>query len=146
MDAKAKANFINSLNCDNNQPKKACPNCNALNDNDSKFCIECGTSLDKQENSLVCPACGVSNNSDSKFCVACGTQLEQEKKNKPLIVKKEQESKNQTEILKKSEYIKADIAFSQVPQIVEEESNVFAEGLPEWDIIPPQVVVRRRKK
>lgn len=30
-------------------------------------------------------------------------------------------------------------------QFESEETGLFAEGLPSWDIVPPQVVVRRRK-
>lgn len=31
-------------------------------------------------------------------------------------------------------------------EIMDEASSVFAEGLPSWDIVPPQVFVRRKRK
>ena len=39
MDAKSKANFINSVAAGTNVP---CPKCGASNKADSKFCISCG--------------------------------------------------------------------------------------------------------
>lgn len=40
-----------------------------------------------------------------------------------------------------------DIFSPEVASTVEpEEVSVFAQGLPDWDIVPPQVVVRRKKK
>lgn len=42
MDAKSKANFINSVADGTNIP---CPKCGASNKADSKFCISCGEEL-----------------------------------------------------------------------------------------------------
>jgi RNA polymerase subunit RPABC4/transcription elongation factor Spt4 len=49
-----------------------CHKCNQLNDADSKFCKECGTSLLK---SKACPACNELNDPDAKFCDNCGRAL-----------------------------------------------------------------------
>lgn len=43
MDAKSKANFINSVASGQKIP---CPNCNSLNRSDSSFCTFCGTKLE----------------------------------------------------------------------------------------------------
>ena len=42
MDAKSKANFINSVAAGTNIP---CPKCGANNKADSKFCISCGEEI-----------------------------------------------------------------------------------------------------
>ena len=42
MDAKRKANFINSVAAGTNVP---CPKCGASNKADSKFCISCGEEI-----------------------------------------------------------------------------------------------------
>jgi RNA polymerase subunit RPABC4/transcription elongation factor Spt4 len=49
-----------------------CHKCNQLNDADSKYCKECGTSLLK---SKACPACNELNDPDAKFCDNCGRAL-----------------------------------------------------------------------
>ncbi len=95
MDAKSKANFINSV----------------------------ATGI-----SIPCPKCGTTNESDSKFCISCGAELstpQTSQTNAPAFEQvKEQEAPVQT-----SKYV--------------EPNNVFAEGLPDWSIEPPQVMVRR---
>lgn len=93
MDAKAKANFINSVGEKKEVP---CPKCSSLNEANAKFCIFCGASLIKKDSS--------------------------------------DESKEKQD---------------NIPSVIEEESEaegVFAEGLPAWDVEPPQTVVRRKKK
>ena len=45
MDAKSRANFINSVASGQNVP---CPKCNTLNEANSKFCASCGSSLEKE--------------------------------------------------------------------------------------------------
>lgn len=95
MDAKSKANFINSVADGSNIP---------------------------------CSSCGASNPSDSKFCFSCGAEI--------VVL---QESVNDM------------VAFEPTKEMVEavkeetysEPNNVFAQGLPEWSIEPPQVMVRR---
>ena len=48
MDAKIRANFINSVASGEGIP---CPNCNTMNKTDSSFCIACGAKLLKMETS-----------------------------------------------------------------------------------------------
>ena len=47
-----------------------CPRCQAVNDNDARFCEECGAAL-----GLACPTCGAPVAPGKKFCRACGAQL-----------------------------------------------------------------------
>lgn len=97
MDAKSKANFINSVASGNVIP---CPKCGASNKPDSKFCISCGSDL-----SSVC-------NSTTN--------------NTPAFEQVKEVSAKATSV----KYV--------------EPNTVFAQGLPEWSIEPPQVMVRRR--
>ena len=104
MDAKARANFINSVAGGQKIP---CPKCNYLNESDSRFCAVCGTSLEKKEAEI------------------------------PFAPIQKEEPKK--------EPVKEPVKMV-VPQVVEEEKSVFAEGLPSWDIEPPQIMVRRKRK
>jgi class 3 adenylate cyclase/tetratricopeptide (TPR) repeat protein len=49
-----------------------CSTCHTQNLPDSRFCIECGTTLD-----ATCPSCTASNPPRAKFCRKCGTPLGQ---------------------------------------------------------------------
>lgn len=78
---------------------------------------------------IPCPKCGMTNESDSKFCISCGTDLsspQTHQANEPVF-----------------EQVKEAESSAHIYQYVEP-NNVFAEGLPEWNIEPPQVMVRRR--
>lgn len=91
MDAKSRANFINSVAAGETIP---CPTCNAANKPGAKFCLSCGTEL-------KAPAASAPAFSSVEEAPAAA-----EKYSEPV--------------------------------------SAFAEGLPTWDIVPPQVMVRRR--
>ena len=59
-----------------------CPNCGNENENDSKFCDNCGTKL-----FCVCTSCGKELTVKSKFCPDCGAPVG---KKSASSVKKEQ--------------------------------------------------------
>lgn len=99
MDAKSKAEFINSV---------------------------------AENKTIICKNCGAKNEPGSMFCFSCGTKLNQEEsKSEPAF--------NQADTAKTD-----DAPQSAVADNYNEPDAVFADGLPDWDIIPPQVVVRRR--
>ncbi len=50
----------------------ACPNCQAANPADAKFCNKCGTKLGGGK---TCPKCNTENPADAKFCSSCGNKL-----------------------------------------------------------------------
>ncbi len=79
---------------------------------------------------VPCPKCNTANNPNSKFCKACGTKLARE-----LDVK---EATAFSKIIddSKTENRKFDSD--------EDSKLIFADGLPAWDIVPPQIMVRRR--
>lgn len=93
MDAKSRAEFINTV-----------------------------TSTEKH----TCPKCGASNANDSRFCITCGAKMEAltEKKNEEPAFEPVREA-------------------TPPPAKYVEPSNAFAQGLPEWNLEPPQIMVRR---
>ncbi len=126
MDAKSKANFINSVGGGQQVP---CSGCGALNKAGSRFCITCGTPMRQaavQEQTEAPPV------------------QEQDAETAPEMsfapVKKEETKKARVEkpITKRAE--------KPAPVEETEEVSVFAEGLPSWDIVPPQVVVSPANK
>lgn len=79
---------------------------------------------------IPCPQCNTANKPDAEFCTACGAKLitTSEKDETPAFASIS-ENKQQT-------------AVAEVKD--NEAKSVFADGLPNWDILPPQVIVRRR--
>lgn len=49
-----------------------CPKCNTVNDDNEKFCKNCGLQLNTTR---ICPNCNTANKPNSKFCHKCGTTL-----------------------------------------------------------------------
>lgn len=97
MDAKSKAQFINSVAAGKN---------------------------------VVCPKCGTVNLLENKFCIACGAEIAV--------------SFNRTS--KASAVPVVSVKENKAPMDVahyEEPNSVFAQGLPEWSVEPPQIRVRR---
>ena len=123
MDAKSKANFINSVAAGESIP---CPKCGNSNTADSKFCVFCGekfVSSDKE--GVSAPAFGSVNETEpaKESAPAFGAVAETEAPANEAIPVQAQPAKVERYV---------------------EPSNVFAQGLPEWNIEPPQVMVRRR--
>lgn len=106
MDAKSRANFINSV---------------------------------ASGQKIPCSKCNVLNEADSKFCEACGATLE---------VNKEADNAAFAPLKKVADEVQGDIPKAPTRMAVTyvDDNNIFAEGLPEWNIEPPQVMVRRKRK
>lgn len=77
---------------------------------------------------LVCSVCKTENKAAAKYCITCGTALAT-----PVPAQAFASISNQEASINESE-----------SSPYKAPSTVFAEGLPKWDIIPPQVVVRKR--
>lgn len=172
MDAKSKANFINSVAGGQGIP---CPNCNTLNEADSKFCIACGTPLIQKKPENVVPFATAEPVQEPTPTSAAASSQEptptpavapsQEKEPVPAAEPSQQpfptaEPSQQQPFAAaepsrppvrprpvQSRTKQAEQPKSAAPteKYVEPES-VFAEGLPSWDIEPPQVVVRRKRR
>ncbi len=126
MDAKSKAEFINSVAEGEAIP---CPNCNSLNEPDSIFCSSCGSELKKHESIKENEAM------EDKVDVA-----DVDSKNSDVTDEIKQTSRKGTESSSKPAFQSVTIDEEET-----EEISVFAEGLPEWDVVPPNVMVRRKK-
>ena len=172
MDAKSKANFITSVAGGQGIP---CPNCNTLNEADSKFCIACGTPLIQKKPENVVPFATAEPVQEPTPTSAAASSQEptptpavapsQEKEPVPAAEPSQQpfptaEPSQQQPFAAaepsrppvrprpvQSRTKQAEQPKSAAPteKYVEPES-VFAEGLPSWDIEPPQVVVRRKRR
>ncbi|MEW6011722.1 MAG: zinc ribbon domain-containing protein [Euryarchaeota archaeon] len=63
---------------ENNVPEisqNSCPQCGIENNENAKFCIECGQSILIQEKENVCYGCGIISPAGTKFCPECGQNL-----------------------------------------------------------------------
>lgn len=144
MDAKSKANFINSVVAGQKIP---CPNCNALNDADSIYCFSCGTqitNLDSQKHSME-ENVNVNTNEEQ-------TDFHKNNSAPAFATVSNSKSEIKAENLESTHQFQRDVSTSAFrmaqpePEEEVEEVSVFAEGLPDWDVVPPQVVVRRKSK
>lgn len=73
---------------------------------------------------VPCPKCGAANKPESTNCVSCGSAMAASASSAPAF---------------------APVNEAQAPATkYVEPTSVFADGLPAWDIVPPQVMVRRR--
>lgn len=109
---------------------------------------------------VICPSCGAQNKSGDTFCLTCGERLASKKQNSGSASSSQTADKSQeTGSLPAS----GEVAFKQVEDIPQKQGSkiplaqvaeipqepepiaVFAQGLPEWNIEPPQVFVKRRK-
>ncbi|MCI9077898.1 MAG: zinc ribbon domain-containing protein [Lachnospiraceae bacterium] len=86
----------------------------------------------------VCPICQSGNNPDAAFCSVCGRELKEPDTNNqdilPFTNVDEEIAATQEDI----PYIKPAIKNYHEPD------NIFAKGLPEWSIEPPNLLVRRK--
>ncbi len=148
------ANFINSVADGQAVP---CPKCNAINKSDSKFCYICGGQLKNETQSTpafapafepaFAPAAepAFAPAAESAFAPAAESAFAPAAEPafapaaepafapaaEPAFAPAAEPAPEPapTTAIKKQRY--------------EEPASAFAEGLPEWDIIPPQVMVRR---
>lgn len=149
MDAKSRANFINSVAGGQKIP---CPNCNALNSDDAFFCTSCGTKLIK-------PAGKVQEPVETTPVTPQPTKASQ--KNAFAPIRKPSGGARPVQPSAPAEKPASQGAPSPRPSgspasalkkvdhpepVTGEVKSVFAQGLPSWDVVPPQVVVRRKKK
>ena len=81
----------------------------------------------------VCPKCQTSNDPKAKFCETCGEKFE---------LKAE---KQDTNPFASVEPINTEKLSNEIQEEQKEAESVFAKGLPEWSIEPPQLMIRRKK-
>lgn len=84
---------------------------------------------------IPCPKCNLLNEPDSSFCFSCGTPLPGNISNvNAADVESFDKAEEQT-----MDAVSGEVFFPEV----EEEKSAFAQGLPSWDLEPPQVAIRR---
>ncbi len=95
---------------------------------------------------IFCTKCGAAHEPGTKFCTTCGNKMEE-----PVFAPVAEEPAPApafAPIAEEPAPAPAPApAFAPVAEkapVKEEAPSVFADGLPEWDIVPPQVMVRRR--
>lgn len=204
MDAKTNANIINAVA---NGTQVPCPNCNTMNEADSRFCMTCGAPLVRamkpnvqeeqpvpqipvtevssteapfatvnavnepevpfsqinSDNTDGVPFAPVDTNNKADLPFTSITDTEPESPITP-VVQEEKVAAPFTPIIQKRKGVAFTPASEPVVQEPEEVMplkpiqneitteevmeavSAFAEGLPEWDIVPPQVAVRRKNK
>lgn len=86
---------------------------------------------------VPCPKCGRGNKPGSRFCAGCGAELEAPAKADTAFAPVKEEAPAAAAPA-------AGAAAATKAVRYEEPSHVFAEGLPDWSLEPPMVMVRRR--
>lgn len=134
MNAKSKVNFINSVASGQKIP---CPSCTTLNKPDALFCITCGIKL---------PVNGVGQikgeTMDLKESRQQGGQgIVHEKVN----AGKDENSGRQNPQPVTEDKKQAFRTVVSIASVEEGQISVFAQGLPAWDVVPPQIMVRRKR-
>lgn len=104
-------------------------------------------SIDEKKNvtteggTVPCPKCGEMNKSECAFCIMCGAKMPGSTESKRVaafetVLKKDDVTPEKNVAANQP---KTKEPFKYVPP-----ASAFAQGLPEWSIEPPQVMVRRK--
>ena len=128
MDAKSKANFINSIA---SEQEVICEGCGTKNQGDSKFCMTCGHKLAPAESTESAPAFA-----PAAEPAPAATSTESVPAFAP--------AKDPAPVSEATPAF-APVKPAQKAEQIEEPISAFAEGLPSWSIEPPQIMVRRRR-
>jgi len=139
MDAKSKANFINSVASGQKIP---CPNCNSLNRPDSSFCTFCGTKLE----GIPIEAAREDPNTSTAYAQSNSEEIAvtTDPKNEIAFAPIQDEVISSAQQEEKTEAVFTPLFMNEEEDSDDTTPSVFALGLPDWDIVPPQVVVRRK--
>ncbi len=134
MDARSKASFINAVA---DGQLLVCPNCQFGNPLDSRFCIKCGHQLKENKPVDTTPAFAAVEETSAVSQSPAFASVEET----PAV----SQSPAFAAVEEKAAKTKAP-AFASVPVVQEEEEpkSAFAQGLPEWSLEPPMMVVRRK--
>ena len=134
MDARSKASFVNAVA---DGQLLVCPNCQFGNPLDSRFCIKCGHQLKENKPVDTTPAFASVEESPAVSQSPAFASVEET----PAV----SQSPAFAAVEEKAAKTKAP-AFASVPVVQEEEEpkSAFAQGLPEWSLEPPMMVVRRK--
>ena len=134
MDARSKASFVNAVA---DGQLLVCPNCQFGNPLDSRFCIKCGHQLKENKPVDTAPAFASVEETPAVSQSPAFASVEET----PAV----SQAPAFASVEEKAAKTKAP-AFASVPVVQEEEEpkSAFAQGLPEWSLEPPMMVVRRK--
>lgn len=126
--------------------KNLCPSCNTLNESDSLFCISCGTKLIKDNGNESKKVDAEQTDTENRAAAAETPKPAFVPVKRPMAESKStgaavKETVNAPRMEKKTVF-----QFAAAGPVIEDKPiSAFAQGLPLWDIVPPQVMVRRKK-
>ena len=149
MDARSKASFVNAVA---DGQLLVCPNCQFGNPLDSRFCIKCGHQLKENKPVDTAPAFATVEETPAASQSPAFASVEETSavSQSPAFAAAEEtpavsQSPAFAAVEEKAAKTKAP-AFVSVPVVQEEEEpkSAFAQGLPEWSLEPPMMVVRRK--
>ena len=149
MDARSKASFVNAVA---DGQLLVCPNCQFGNPLDSRFCIKCGHQLKENKPVDTAPAFASVEETPAVSQSPAFASVEETPavSQSPAFASVEEtpavsQSPAFAAVEEKAAKTKAP-AFASVPVVQEEEEpkSAFAQGLPEWSLEPPMMVVRRK--
>lgn len=127
MTVKSKVDFLNAVASGNKIP---CPECGSENKAEARFCTICG-------NALVKPV--VTENKPVEVAIAkkVETAVDEKVFQPTIMIKKSSEAPVKPKIQAEAQAIATSIF---------EEKSALADGLPQWTLEPPQVLVKRRNR
>ena len=157
MDVKKSAEFIKntdqSLQEQKDIEKRFCTECGALLQDDAFFCTSCGNPIGNRKSDLQE---GKKEESEKEHQTEVKTEksidvyeqenMKESKKQSsvPAFQKAVSGDTKKKEVSESLEIEKKVPVFSEIfqtPEIEEEEEPVFAKGLPEWNVLPPDIPV-----
>ena len=124
-----------------------CNLCQTDIEDEEMFCHSCGVPRSKSAGSWVCQKCNTDVEEDAVFCSNCGQPKEEKKEPAPQPVAK---SVGVTEVVISTASTPTPVSLSveavETPKQSVYEASVFASQFPQWDLLPPAVLVRRIKR
>ena len=150
MDAKQRAQFINAQSSPSEPAIKICSNCGA--EVRGKFCTKCGTKYEAPKPAVKEePADNLFAEVKEEPVTNPFAEVKEELATNPFTaaVEKPEVTQAVEELVKRDKQSKKRGFSFQPVSLTEdckEERSALAKGLPEWNIEPPQVVVRRKRR
>lgn len=95
---------------------------------------------------VPCPVCNANNEPGSKFCMICGSAMQKEA-SAPAFAPVEEAAPAFAPVEEPAPAFAPTQEEAAAPtreEVREEPVSAFAQGLPAWDIVPPQIMVKRR--
>jgi uncharacterized membrane protein YvbJ len=120
-----------------------CTQCQADIEDEENFCYSCGASKSAGAEMWVCSKCNTQvSGDDAFFCSNCG-QPKEKKKDAASQLAANTASAPQV-VATASVNVAAKVV--EIPKQPVYDASIFASQFPQWDLLPPAVLVRRIKR